>query len=409
MLGYGFSIPDNPFDHYAVGFTVPQGSPLAEARAWRATQSAKANKKGKMEDNYRYYIFNAEHPRAKSARCLETSIFSHDLFESISILSANFRELQGDRFTSTGSVLQTDAKGAIDRRQHRNLLHTLSQLRLECSNRSLLLRADAPGLENSSTIVTSQKQQYARVYRDSQLLITETAALLCRYCLLRAQNHHAEDDDLISSAAAAEHIHRTSQATINVQKLLDRMHSTICVRTLFNFSDLATLLPAKLASKIHSAAASFSRAVREKAHFSLPTQSTICNELQEKVKFSVLLAALRKVYSERSVVLPNQLKSWMKDLQKWYPFVDPFWNGPIEEFLPTLETLMEAADLITPDTDEPVMDEVWSDPHMLCWGWNVQEEEGLFSDSEAQGSADGGTVHLPSTYLLCIPGRRETN
>jgi hypothetical protein len=409
MLGYGFSITDNPFDHYAVGFRVPPGSPLEEARALRATQSLKANKKGKLDDQYRYYVFNAEHPKTKSAQSLETSIFSQDLFDSISVLSANIRELQSDRFRSTGSVLGRDLKGFKDRKQYRNLLHTLCQLRLECSSRSLLLRANAPRYKEVSTVEKIPKQQYTKIYRDSQLLILETASILCRYCLLKAQNPEDEDDVLISCAAASEQCVRASEATTNVQKLVQRMHATITIRALFDFSHAMELLPANLALQIRDAAEAFGKALRGKVHLSFPHGVAAHKEMQEKLNFAVFLAALKKACSERSVMLAPHLKSWMRDVQTWYPFDDPFWNGPTEDFLPALETLIEAADHFGPETTEPVMAEVWSDPQMLCWGWNVQEEEGLFSDTELLQSKGGGVVCQPSKYLLCIPEDRQSN
>jgi hypothetical protein len=409
MLGYGFSINNNPFDHYTVGFRVPPGSALEEARALRATQSLKANKKGKLDDQYRYYVFNADHPRAKSTQSLETSIFSQDLFDSISVLSANIRELQSDTFRSTGSVLGRDLRGFKDTKQYRNLLHTLCQLRLECSSRSLLLRANAPRDKEVSTVATTPKQQYTKIYRDSQLLILETAALLCRYCLLKAQNPEEEDNVLISCAAASEQGVRASEATTNVQKLVHRTPATITFRALFDLSHAIELLPAKLALQIRDAAQAFGKALRGKAHLSFPHGVVAHNEMQEKINFAVLLAALRKVYSERSVILSAHLKLWMGDVQTWYPFDDPFWNGPTEDFLPTLETLIEAADHFGPETTEPVMAEVWSNPHMLCWGWNVQEEEGLFSDTELLQHKGGGVVCQPSKYLLYISEDRQSN
>lgn len=409
MLGYGFAVPDNPFDHYAVGFRVPPGSPLEEARQWRATQSSKASKKSKTDDSYRYYVFNAEHPRAKTAHCLETSIFSPDLFDSISILSANFRELQSDRFRSSGTVLDMHPNDSTDGRGYRNLLHTLCQLRLECSSRSELLRANASRFKDGSTLATPRKQQYAKIYRDSQLVILETAALLCRYCLLRAQKPPKEDRVLLLSAAAAEEIPQISEAIANVNKLVHRTHSAINFCTLFNFSAAVKLLPEKLASKVRDAAEGLSKALGGKAHLSFPQPLAVYDEMPEKIKLTVLLAVLRELHSKRSTMLPNRLKKWMKDLQTWYPFDDPFWNGPTDDFLPTLEMLMEAADRVIPDTNGLVMNEVCCDPQMLCWGWNVQEEEGLFSDTETLASNGGGAVCQPSKYLLCIPGGRESN
>ena len=409
MLGYGFAVSANPFDHYSVGFKVPPGSPLEEARKWRATQSSKANKKGKANERYRYYVFNSEHPRAQAAHCLETSIFSQDLFESISILSANIRELQSDRFRATGTILEWDPRGMTDRRQCRNLLHTLCQLRSECANRLELLRVNISRFRNGSKPAMSQKQQYAEIYSNSQLVILETAALLCRYCILRAQTLPKEDSLIISSAAAAERIPNISPAVINIQHLVHRMHSTIGFNTLFSFSVAVDLLPENLALTVRNAAEAVSKALERKAQASFSQPLAVYNQLPEKIKFTILLAALRKAYTNPSDMLPKPFKAWIRNLQSWYPFDDPFWNGPTEDFVPTLEVLMEVADLLVPETFGPIINDVLCDPQMLCWAWNVQEEEGLFSDTEVSESNGNSTICQPSTYLLCIPGLHQSN
>lgn len=409
MLGYGFSISHNPFDHYAVGFSVPPGSPLEEARAWRASQSTKANKKNKPDDQYRYYIFNADHPRAKTAQCLEASVFSQDLFDGISILSANLRELGSDRFRMTGSILDLNSRGSMDIWQHRNLLHTLSQLRVECSSRLNMIREMDPGMEVMSTAAMSTKQQYAKRYRDSQLLILETAALLCAYCLSKAQYPQRQDSVLVSAAAEVKPTPQTPDAIVNIQKLVVRTQSTVKIRTLFTFSDVLELLPGKLAAKIREVAKVFREQLVDNVRLSSKQRSGTIKAIEEKINFTVFLAALRKIFLERSEELPSLLKSWMRRVQKWYPFDDQFWNGPTEEFLSTLETLLEAADQLIPDTSQPVMDEVWSDPRMICWGWNVQEEEGLFSDTELLEVDGDVAAYQPSTFLLCIAGAEENN
>ena len=404
MLGYGFSIPSNPYDHYAVGFRVPPDSPLAEVRAWHASEAFKMNKKSKAEEDYRYYLFNTEHPRARSGTFLETSIFSQDLFDSLSILSANIRELECKVFRSSGFILDRDPKRFADKRKYRNLLHTLFQLRLECTNRSEMLRRGVTESDEVFKNATSQKQQYAMLYRDGQLAILETAAVLCRYCLLRTSTPQTGDSDLLASAAAAEGIALASEATHNVQKLLKRTKLAINGRTLFKFAEAVDLLPESLAKNVHHAAEACVTGIVKKASSSLAQQPVISNDIPEKVGFTIFLASLRKVYSESSVGLPSHLRSWMRDLGRWYPFEDTFWNGPTEEFLPTLEALMEATDLIKPDTTEPVMDGMWCDPRMLCWGWNVQEEEGLFTETETPRTNGDGAACQPSKYLLCIPG-----
>jgi hypothetical protein len=374
----------------------------------RAAQLSKANKKSRTDGQYRYYVFNAQHPRAKNSQCLETSIFSQDLFDSISVLSANVRELQSDRFRSTGTVLDTESKECSDKRQHRNLLHTLSQLRLECYSRSKLLKANAPELQSGLKTDMSQKQQKAKVYRDSQLLILETATLLCRYCLLKAQNPQEQDGSLIASAAEPEQNLQASKAMNNLQELVRRTPCRFNVQALFTFYNAIELLPPKLASRICKAGEVLCNSVTYKLHSSSVRHLSMNEDIQEKIKFTVLLATLRKVYTSRSMVLPTHLEPWMEDLELWYPFEDPFWNGPTEDFLPTLDMIMDTADQIVVEKHEPILNDIWNDPQMICWGWNVQEEEGLFIDTEIVRSNGDASICRPSRYLLCIPGARES-
>ena len=407
-MGYGFAIPSNPFDHYVVGFKVPPGSPLAEARAWRAAELSKINKKSKTDEEYHYFIFNAEHPRARSAEFLEISLFSQDLFDSISVLSANFRELQSHTFRSTRFVLDRNAKRLTNRRRQRNLLHTVAQLRLECDSRSQMLRAGGLAPEGDDGAGMSQKQQYAKTYRDSQLAILEIAALLCRYCLLKAQTRQA-GVDLITVAAGAQRIAESSDTVLNLRKLALRTPSATKTQVLFSFSDALKLFPEKLAIKIKNAAVFYTKLLMRKASSNEMALPTTSNNLMGKIEFTVFLAGLRNAYAERLATLSSHLGAWMTNLKKWYPLDDQLWNGPTEEFLPVLEALVEAADHITPDTNEPVMEDVCSDPQLLCWGWNVQEEEGVFADVERLVPNGDVAACWQSNYLLCIPGPLEGN
>lgn len=403
LLGYGFSVPENPFDFFPAGFKVPPGSPLAEARAWRARRATKASKKAKTEADFQYYIFNAEHPRAKAADFLETAIFSQDLFDSVSILSANSRELASEKFKSTGTVLGTGANWTC----HRNLLHTLCQLRIECHSKAKAIRANEFELEDSPKCMSTQKQRYAKLYRDSQTLILDTATFLCKYCLLRAQKNCQALTESGLSATAAEGNPQASDVARNVQKLVRRTPSAIKSKVLFNFSDAVNLLPGTLIPEIHDDIKVFRSAMGERA-LNLPSFDNSTNAyMNEKIEFTLWLAFLRKIYSDRSSDLPNQLNSWIENLQTWYPFEDPIWNGPTEDFLPTLEALIEAAERITSGKDGPGLHQVWSDPTMLSWGWNVQEEEGVLIDVDAFHLQSDMEALGPLKFLLYIPGLGE--
>lgn len=183
LLSYGFAIPDNPFDHIAIALKPPPaGSPLATARKeWRLDL--------RSTPEHRSYIFDISHPRAESgsASCLESSIFSYDLLDALSILKGNDRELQ------TMYIMQQTLMSSALAKPHkfedfRNLLSVLSQLYFDCKARAGRLRTTYPLDSPQNT-----KQRHAKVYRDRQLSIVETATALCELALARASSERARD------------------------------------------------------------------------------------------------------------------------------------------------------------------------------------------------------------------------
>lgn len=381
LLGYGFTIPNNPFDYYAVGFKVPEGSPLAEAR--RLLNSARP----RDEQTYRYHIVNAQHPQAVASDWLELSLFSLDLFDSISVLSGNSRELED--LGASGKRLSFDSrpeKFGRPRRQ-RNILQTLFQLHVDCTSRVKPLETvrDAP---------TTPKQVNIDIYRTGQLMILRTAALLCRYCLLKAASTDAKP--VLRDAAAAEGLDETSEPVANLQRLLEKEAATTC-QTLFTASAIIDYLPKPLTITLHHATEAAALAA---PHYPSPTLSPA--DILEKIKFTLILSALRAVHTSKSIRLPRRFRAWMRDLQSWYGFDDEYCNAPAEEFAPILPVLIKAGEGVAMDTS---VEGMW-DERCLAWGWNVQQEEGLFAETEAVAVAEG-TGLRPVKYRLCIPLKRK--
>ena len=401
MLGYGFAIRRNPFDYYAVGFRVPAGSPLAEAREFLDMERSKVFKKPRAESDYHYYVFNIDHPRAKAALWLEAAIFSSDLLDSISVLSANTRELQSSTFRSRRAILEPASKNLSRKRRQRNLLQTLCQLRLECLTRLRSLEENT-GKADEGIELTASKRQNIDTYRDGQCVILQTAVLACQYCLTKAKSQIGEGSKMLLDAATATGFGNQSEPVENLQKILDQKEAAVSFRSLFDFSSAIELLPKDYSVKVRLVAEEFASQTYHR--YPLCSQCPPSeHDIKEKIKFMALLAALRTIHVTRLTPLLRRFKSWMKDLEQWYGYDDEAWNGPTAEILPLLEAFMEVGEKVASDEK---LNEAWTDPRILCWAWNVQEEEGLFSDIKTVKSPDGVQLQ-PTSYLLCIPLRRK--
>ena len=371
MLGYGFAIPSNPFDHFSVGLGVPPGSPLAETRAWSPEK--------KRQEDFQCYIFNIDHFRAKSASCLEASVFSFDLLDSISVLCANDRELQAMfelRKTYISAKLATKT-----RRDNRNLLHTLAQLYRECQQRLSRLQASDPQLNGE--VARTAQQRYAQIYRESQMEILATAMLLCRYTLLRARMNQSTDEVLKRARAGSQ---LKQPATSNLDTLVQRYHTSLTqTHELFSFTELSELLPAGISAGLLS--------LRETLE-----QDTL--ETQ-RARLAVLVAFLR------NAKLPPRYQAWIDRLDEWY---DSSWgtmgaeHGEEGESVRSL--LAECAELAGQACHGQSRPS--ADLERLIWAWNVIEEEsvripkGLLSWHNGDGDGDGDGENEES-LLLYIP------
>ena len=228
LLSYGFTILDNPFDHVAIALKPPPpGSPLATARKeWKQDPRSTLD--------HRSYIFSISHPRAtvESSASFESSIFSYDLLDTLSILKGNDRELQ-TMYILRQTLLSSSLVKPHKFDDFRNLLAVLSQLHLDCKARAERLRSTLPQGDPQSS-----KQRNAKVYRDRQLTIAETATALCKLVLTRACSDQAQASIL---ADVARHI--SVQAFYDSKELLKR-HSLITrPNELLTFKEAMGFLP----------------------------------------------------------------------------------------------------------------------------------------------------------------------
>lgn len=189
LLSYGFTIPQNTFDHVAIALRPPPpGSPLATARKhWKADQ--------RSAPNHECYIFSRCHPRAKPdmVSCFESALFSYDLLDALSLLKGNDRELQ-TMYHYKQSLMSYSLAKPHNFDNFRNLLAVLAQLHLDCTARAKRLRATYP-----EGTPCNSKQRYAKIYRDSQAEIVEIAGAVCAHVLTRASSDCSEEKLLRAS------------------------------------------------------------------------------------------------------------------------------------------------------------------------------------------------------------------
>lgn len=373
ILGYGFAIDSNPFDSYIVGFSVPPGSPLEAARRQRRISCSSTETKDHQEPmtKYHYQIFNPSHPASKNATNLLRAVFSYDLLDAISILSANVRELDSDTFREQQTFMTTVSSERIGRLT----LNTAAQLLVECQAKAQHLRLTDPNRKNKEPV--NRMQRYSKLYRDSQLRIVELAATVCKYCLDLGRG--------------------LQPPGLPEQAFMDLVQrAPLTGAKLFNFESLLQEFWGTLSEPIKMITEAVCGAVSNGPI----TKASPPNVPRAKLEYMIILYIARS--GRGSIINTPRSTAWIESMVKWYPISSTELCSPTEEFARVLETIMEAE----ADTDslhsaykeigdwvlqqsEGEWDEVWWDPEKLCWSWNVVDEEG---------------VQIPGgPYLLFIP------
>jgi hypothetical protein len=380
MLGYGFAIPSNPFDHFSVGLRVPPSTPLAQTRTWYPDK--------KKDQDFQNYIFNIDHPRAKSASCLEASLFSFDLLDSISVLCANDRELQA-MFEARKTYLSTTL-GSKNGGNNRNLLHTFVQLYRECQQRLSLLKILDP--KSNGEVASTPQKRYAQVYRQSQVEILATAILLCRYTLLRAKTTHSSEEvlQIVTATSTPSQLHET--AASNLRNLIQQHHVSLAQsHELFSFADLLQSLPRKESNAVLTILESAQPHIKPDA---------------QSAQLVVLLTVLR---ASTNASLPPRISAWLEKLDAWY---DQSWSTLSTD--PDGENKNDSEGVCALLTKVAGSAERLAYGHLsykaiavkgLIWAWNVVAEEsvqlpnGLVPAQDGDGDGNGNSGSL----LLYIP------
>ncbi|EXJ88980.1 hypothetical protein A1O3_02044 [Capronia epimyces CBS 606.96] len=389
LLAYGFTIQDNPFDHVVISIRVPQGSPLAGARTWKPDT--------RSDPERRCFIFNHQHPQSTSARSLETSIFSFDLLDSVSLLCANERELQ--TMYARKQTLISYCLGENPKFEDgRIILATISQLLTDCTERANRLRASHPAAKDPDVTPSSPKQKNASIYRDSQLTIVQTAVALCKYVLKSATT---EDPDADILAKLRQEM--PNSIIRNLQSLVSRHDRLTHPHELLTSTAILAMLPSSLSTCLQKYLSEVENNLQRICNWEKDTSINL-----DKSRLAVILSALYGEYAH-GVKLPHRISEWLQQLVEWYPPDNESWAyvpapgpwAPGDEPPAELMSLLAARAAISPRMPAESNVKRWLRPERVCWGWNVMEEEMVRvpasvlapNDTEAESG-------LPSSSIL---------
>lgn len=379
LLSYGFVIKNNPFDHLVVSIRVPEGSPLADARTWPID--------GRSNEQFNCYIFGPDHPIVTDGSNLERAFFSYDLLDSISVLTANDREL-GLMYNHQRTLMSLFVPDSFP--DFHNLLGAISQLLQDVRAKSRRLRMTDPTQSQPPIRPQSQKQKYAQQYRENQLRILQNAIAVCAFVIIRACTDLRESDVLLTMQLKIPDLYSPDiDRAIRRLSLLTRRHELLTV------DEILKLIPQPTTTSLQTCIKEITKLLQIEDHLESNHSDTM------KAGFAVALSAACCEYTDGNIRLSSRLKSWFEDLTQWYPPDDENWayvphNGPYEAGEQPPNALMRLLRVVQPtirkmQARSQSMTQIrhWLRPEMICWGWNVMEEEGVRVPVEIERFCNG--------------------
>lgn len=413
MMNYGFCVLDNPCDYRVVSLRAPPGSPLYEVKLQQKQEFPEAGKKGDQ-----YYVFNVSYPLLAPETSLEHSIFSPDLFGAVSILSANDRELETLEITENGVRIPTAPYG-----NSRSILASLSQIVIELITHIVKLKSTGQSLQQPQNL----KQAHAKIYRDSQVMLSETAIVIAEWTLFRARQHMTQAlhaDSYLSRIPSGKF---SEETMVRIRSRLTESQSLLRKEgELFQFGEVFALLPQTIQEPSQQCLRNILSHVRRSI---APSPANASSPLD----YAVLLCLLSSIY--RSAVsapeksqLPPRLTRWISVLLETYqpPPEDVSWVLPDEDDEAILSAFDDIAESLR--TQNPAFfssvshltgdwqgDAWWLSPNWLRWVWMLAEQEMVnvvddplkFVTTESLGST--GRVPVSTSLYLYIPQEPDSS
>lgn len=361
LMSYGFVLEDNPFEHVLISINAHPGTPLEIARAWPMDD--------RSNDNYNCYIFDISHPIVKEAKYLERALFSYDLLDSISVMCSNDREFQAMSMKQQ-TLMSTSLPTGFD--DFRNVLATLAQIMLDCRARAERMQATDPSRADPPVQVQNQKQKNAQIYRQKQASILRASEGVCAFALLNASTDEQAIDLIRRMRNKFPEIYSPE-----LQDICTRLRCLTSKNELFTATRLMHLLPPSETNNIRSC-------LKEVENFILESVPDHVRSHDDRVRtsFSITLSALCCAH-RAGIVLSRRLRTWIEELTSSYPPEDPNWSyvpspgpyAPGEEPPAALTILLGTIPRVITSSPSNRAIRAWLEPKMICWAWNVMEEE----------------------------------
>lgn len=361
LMSYGFVLKDNPFEHVLISINAHPGTPLEIARDWPMDD--------RSNDNFNCYIFDISHPIVKEAKYLERALFSYDLLDSISVMCSNDREFQAMSMKQQ-TLMSTCLPMGFD--DFRNVLATLAQIMLDCRARAERMESTDPSRANPPKQPQNQKQRNAQMYRQKQANILRASEGVCAFALLNASTDERAVDLLERMRPRFPDFY-----TPELQDICTRLRCLTSKNELFTAIRLLYLLPPAQVNGIRSCLKEIETMILE----SVPDHVRTHDD-RVRTSFSLTLSALCCFY-RANVQLPRRLKTWIEELTSSYPPEDPNWSyvpnpgpyAPGEEPPAALTILLATLSRVASSSTKSEAVRAWLEPKMVCWAWNVMEEE----------------------------------
>jgi hypothetical protein len=346
---------------------------------------------------------------------MEHSIFSPALFNAVSILGANNRELETLEITEE-DIRISDAYG-----NSRTVLAALSQIIIELITHIVKLRTSSEGLGNPENI----KQTHAKIYRDSQIRLSETALVIAAWTLNRARQH-----DYDGSWEETKRLLSTHMARLPAKNFSDEVKSRIQVRILerksllANNGELFTLkeLSGVLSAEIQRPCKVFFQDVLSNSEKAIPMLegSDETSPFAFPIFLCFVVATHRNTSADKSQ-LSARLSTWASFLLEKYPPPpeDVAWmleDEDDEKMVSLFDDMLDQMRDQNPDifsnlasfTGDWKTDNWWVSPNWLRWAWMATEEECVQAPEDPlallrAGESGQGSVMLSTMTYLYIP------
>lgn len=363
LLSYGFVLEDNPFEHVLISINAHPGTPLEIARTWPPDD--------RSNELFNCYIYDPAHPIVKECKYVERALFSYDLLDSISVMISNDREFQA-MHAKRQTLMSTSLPDGFQ--DFRNLLATLAQIMYDSGSRARRIHSTDPSQARNPIHPMSDKQRNAQIYRQKQVKILQAAEGACAFSILNAcMQQKTTDLSLSMRSKMPDKVTPVLEELCSKHRCLTRQHE------LFTSSALINLFPSPQANSIRSCFRQVEDAILE----AVPSHMR-SHEDRVKTQIAIGLSALCHTYRSRTQ-LSFRLQSWYEELASSYPPEDPNWNyvpppgpwAPGEEPPPALMNLLGSVSKVTNSLGRDSSTKAWLEPKLVCWAWNVMEEEGI--------------------------------